>query len=110
MDTPDAKALRVVRKCVFWLQTENKHRLSEEGLFRIPGSTEKIKMLVATLEREKGDGADTLGGNGSHHTHDVAGSGPVQVSRPGNAIATAQPDQGTGVTMRSCLCHRVKLA
>ena len=68
----EEKALRVVRKCALWLQKEKK-RLSEEGLFRIPGSTSKIKALVATLENEKDGTAGTLDGHEIHHIHDVAG-------------------------------------
>lgn len=69
----DEKALRVVRKCALWLQKENKNRLSEEGLFRIPGSTSKIKALVATLGKEKDGAVGTLAGDEIHHIHDVAG-------------------------------------
>ena len=68
----DEKALRVVRKCALWLQKEQK-RLSEEGLFRIPGSTSKIKALVATLENERDGAGGTLAGQEIHHIHDVAG-------------------------------------
>ncbi|KAJ1489107.1 Rho GTPase activation protein [Baffinella frigidus] len=70
----DEKALRVVRKCALWLQKENKNRLSEEGLFRIPGSTSKIKALVATLGKEKDGAVGTLAGDEIHHIHDVAGT------------------------------------